>query len=95
MIYRVGALLLAVTAGVAVGAVVFKVVGEERIGGEIRVLASRFGFNTRPGDSGAIDLLERMAPGTSDRFKGAAIGTVLAATLAACAVTISVREITT
>lgn len=91
--YRLGVVLIAVAAGAATGALVFKVVGEERLGGELKVFAARFGFRDRPGGVDALSVIESIAPGTKEGFKNAAIGTVAASLLAATAVTIAVREI--
>lgn len=93
MAYRLGVVLAAVVAGAATGALVFKIVGEERIGGEVKVLAARLGFAQRPGDTSALDLLDKIAPGTQANMQSAMIGTVVASLLAATAVTIAVREI--
>lgn len=91
--YRAGAVLFAVVAGLGAGAAVFKVVAEEKIGGEVQTLAARFGVAARPGDSSAFDLLERVAPGTRQGFESAVLGAIVASLLVATVVTVSVREI--
>lgn len=86
--------LVAVSAGIATGALIFKIVGEEQIGSEIGLVAARLGFKVKPGDdAAALDFVEKIAPGTRSGFEGAVLGTVAATLLAACAVTIAVREI--
>ncbi len=92
MIYRVLVVLGAVAAGAAGGALVFKIVGEERVGSQVRVLASRFGFKGG-NDAGALDVIETIAPGTKSGFEGAVIGTVVAALITTAAITIAIREI--
>jgi len=93
--YRVGVVLVAVAAGIGTGALVFKIVGEEQIGSQITGLTARLGFHASasPGDTSALDLLEKIAPGTKDGFTNAVIGTVIASLLAATAVTIAIREV--
>lgn len=91
--FRLGVVLVAVAAGMATGALVFKIVGEEQIGSQVQGLTTRLGFPPKAGDSSALDLLERIAPGTQSGFTGAVIGTVVASLLAATAVTIAIREI--
>ncbi len=85
--------LIAVGAGMATGALVFKIVGEEQIGGQVGVLATRLGFQIRKGDNGALDVVEKIAPGTQSGFQSAVIGTLAATLLIATAVTIAVREV--
>lgn len=93
MIYRLGVILVAVTAGAATGAFVFKIVGEERVGAQIKILAARFGQTGRGDNKAALDLLEKLAPGTKSGMESAVIGTVLASLIAATAVTIAIREV--
>lgn len=93
MIGRIAVILASVTAGAVVGALVFRVVGEERIGSEVTVLTTRLGFKAKPGDDTTLKILERIAPGTQKRFEGAVIGTVVASLIAATAATIAVREV--
>lgn len=90
---KIAGALIAVLAGAAVGAVVFKVVGEERVGAEVKKLGARFGVRGGA-DSGALDLIEQFAPGTRSGFEGAVIGTVAASLIATAAVTLTIREIT-
>lgn len=91
MLYRAGVVLVAGGAGIAAGALVFKVVGEERIGSEIGVVATRLGF--KAGGADGLDLVEKIAPGTKASITGAVVGTVIASLLVATAVTIAIREL--
>lgn len=84
----------AAVAGVAVGALVFKMVGEERVGAEIRSFTTKLGFAPpKAGDDSTLQALDRVAPGTQAGFESAIIGTAAAALIAATATTIAVREI--
>lgn len=94
LLYRSGVVIMAAAAGVAAGAIVFKFVGEQQIGGQVSVLTSRLGFKAKPGDTGALDLLEQIAPGTKDGFTSAVVMTVMASLLTGAAVTLAIREIT-
>ncbi len=91
---RAGVVLFALVAGMGAGAAVFKIVAEEKIGGEVKILTSRLGIVARPGDTSALDLVERLAPGTASGFQSAAIQTVVASLLVAVVVSLAVREIT-
>ncbi len=93
MLMRLAIIVGAVAAGAAAGAVVFKIVGEQRIGSQVRVLSTRFGFRGT-GDSGALDLIEGVAPGTKAGFESAVIGTVVASVLVTAAVTVAIAEVT-
>ncbi len=94
MIFRAGIGLVSILAGVGVGALVFKTLGEEKIGGEVKNFAGRMGFSTAPGSAnGALDLLDAVAPGTADKMKSAVIFTVIVSLVAATAVAVSVEEI--
>lgn len=92
MMYRAGIVLIAVAAGIGAGALVFKVVGSERIGAEVNTFAARFGVKPSGGQDG-FALIERLAPGTEAAITGAVVGTVVASLLAATAVTIAIREV--
>lgn len=94
MIGRIAVIIGSVAAGAVVGAFVFKMIGEERIGGEVKILTARLGFPpARPGDDSALQLIERVAPGTRASFESAIVGTTIAAMIATAATTIAVREI--
>lgn len=90
---RVAMILGAVVAGAAAGALVFKIVGEERIGAQIKVFTTRFGVSGSGGGN-ALDLVEKFAPGTRSGFEGAIIGTVAASVIVTAAVSVAIAEIT-
>lgn len=92
MMYKAGIVLIAVAAGIGAGALVFKVVGEERIGAEVNTFAARFGVKPTGGQDG-FDLIEKLAPGTQAAMTGAIAGTVIASLLVATATTIAIREV--
>jgi hypothetical protein len=90
---KVGMVLLAIAAGVGAGAGVFFVVGNEQLGAEVKTLVGRFGVNARPGDTSALDFVERVAPGPRAGFESAVITSVAATLLVTTVVTLAVREI--
>lgn len=91
--YRLGVIIGSVALGAAAGALVFKVVGEERIGSQARLLGARFGVRDNGKGGSALDVVESLAPGTRAGFESAVIGTVAASLVVATAVTIAIREI--
>jgi hypothetical protein len=91
--YRLVIAGVAIAAGAAAGAFVFKAVGEQQIGSQVEVLTAKFGVRSRPGDTSTLDLVEKIAPGTRSGFESAIIGTVIASVLAATVVTIAIREV--
>ena len=72
MMWRLGVGVVAIAAGAAVGAFVFKMVGEEQIGGSVKTIAAKFGFVPPANASGtnALDFLDKIQPGSPVEVRG-------------------------
>lgn len=82
--------LFALVAGTAAGVAVLALLAEHQLGGEVAAVSARLGFPPSKGGGGAdaaIEFVDHLAPGTSDRLKTAvavtAIGGVFAGVLVA------------
>lgn len=86
--------LVAVAAGMAAGAVVFKMAGEEKIGGAVKSTVTQLGFSTSGGNAlGALDFIDKLAPGSKSNLESAVITTVVVTLLTTAAVAVAIEEI--
>jgi hypothetical protein len=93
--WRLGVGVVAIAAGAAVGAFVFKMVGEEQIGGSVKTIAAKFGFVPPANASGtnALDFLDKIQPGSKADLTNAVLITVAATVISTAAVAVIITEI--
>lgn len=90
------AIFASVAVGAGAGALSFKLLGEQQIGGAVKGVASRLGFTPAATSAQSLDVLDfvdKIAPGSKSDLTNAVIITVVASVVAAAATAVVLNEI--